>query len=177
MELLSVPKLITDKGKIFRKKNCRTFLNPTKLLLAMNGYRSRTTQIFLIVMMVLGLINKFNHTTCYFRHFAFNSWPAVVLKLCHLDGVFHFAIGHIEFTSRVIRPNITLHVLDQNVIVLNFIVGPISWTFFRSVTDFRYHDNCVDALFRHHTPKISNRFLQRILGDDERFRIVIAFDE
>lgn len=143
----------------------------------MNRYRSRTTQILLVVMMVLGLINKFNHTACHFRHLAVHRRPSIVLKLGDLDGVLHFAIGHIEFPSRVIRPDITLHVLDQNVIVLYLVVRPIPRTLFRPIANLRYHDNRIDALFGYHAPEIGNRFVQRILRDDKRFGIVVAFDE
>lgn len=102
----------------------------------MNSHRSNV-HIFttLLLMMILCLVDQFDHTTCHFGHFTLNRWPTIILKLCHFDCVFHLAIGNIEFTSRVIRTTFTLHILDDNVFVLDFIVGPVSRTFLRAITN------------------------------------------
>lgn len=163
----------------------------------MNRHRANVHIFTLLLMMILRLIDQFDHATRHLRHLTLNRWPTVILKLGHFYGVLHLTVGHIEFASRVIRTTFTLHVLDHNVLVLDFIVGPIARTFLWSVTNLTkdnncffkrhtsgktqnylcYHNDSVDAMLGNHTPEITDRLFHRILCDDKRFRVVVAFDE
>lgn len=138
MELRSVPKLVKRKEV---KNNRKNQLN-NQHSLAMNRHRANVHIFTLLLMMILRLIDQFDHATRHLRHLTLNRWPTVILKLGHFYGVLHLTVGHIEFASRVIRTTFTLHVLDHNVLVLDFIVGPIARTFLWSVTNLTKDNNC-----------------------------------
>lgn len=110
-------------------------------LLAMYCDRANCGKVTLTIVMILCLINKLDHTACHLWHLTFHRWPSIILKLRNFDCILHLAIGHIKLASRVIRTTLALHVLDQYMIVLNFIVGPVAWAFFWSVADLSDQNN------------------------------------
>lgn len=111
-------------------------LAATSHLPAMNDNRARLHKIDAAVRQ-LRLIDQVQHATRHFWHFTFDRWPSVVLELRHLDCVLDFKIGNIELAPCVVRTRFALHVFDKYVIVFNFVIGPISWTFARSFANLQ----------------------------------------
>lgn len=103
----------------------------------MYDHRSNASVAILSVVMVLRLIHQFNHATRHLRHLTLHRWPAVVLELGDLNRILHFAIGNIELAAGVVRTAFAVHVLNENMVVLDLVVGPVAWAFFRCVTDLR----------------------------------------
>lgn len=101
----------------------------------MHDNRPNASIALLTVVVVLRLIDKFDHTASYLRHLTFHRRPAVVLELGYLNSVLHFAIGNVELAAGVIRTAFAVHVLDEDVIVMDFIIRPVAGTFFWCIAD------------------------------------------
>lgn len=94
----------------------------------MNCQWRSTTRVFIVFVMVVGLVYKFYNAPTDFRNFAVHCWPTIVLELCHFQRVINFAVRYVEFPSRIIGTAFAVHVFHEDVIILDFIIGPIAWT-------------------------------------------------
>lgn len=104
----------------------------------MHNYRSDAGVAILVVVMILRLVDQLNHPTRHLGHLTFDRRPPVVLELRHLDRVLHLAVSHVELAAGVIRTALAMHVLDENVIILDLVVGPIARALFRCVANLKY---------------------------------------
>lgn len=105
--------------------------------LAMHNDRSDASIAILTVVMILRLVDQFDHSAGHLRHLSFHRRPAVVLELGDLDGVLQLAIGYIEFAAGIVWTAFAVHILDEDVIVLDLVVGPVARAFLGCVADLR----------------------------------------
>lgn len=107
----------------------------------MYDHRPDARVTILAVVVILRLVDQFDHAARHLGHLALDRRPAVVLELRHLDGVLQLAVGHIELAAGVVRTALAVHVLDENVVVLDLVVGPVAWAFLWCVTNLNRTPN------------------------------------
>lgn len=104
---------------------------------AMNRKRWSTTNIFVTFIMLVCLIYQFNNSSTYFWDLPFNGGPTIILELSNLESIIYFAIGYVEFSSCIIWTTFTVYIFYEYLIILNFIVGPISRAFSGTITNLK----------------------------------------
>jgi len=101
----------------------------------MNCEWRATTRIFVVLVMVVCLIYKFDNAPADFRNFSVHGWPTIVLKLCDFQRIIYFAIRDVKFAASVVRTTFAVHVFYKYVVILDFIIRPVSRALSGSVSD------------------------------------------
>ena len=129
----------------------------------MNGNGTRPAERLL---MCLNVVDEVCQPSGHRWHFTVCGWPAIVLKLGHIDAFislekeksilgnvnfngleFYLAVGDIKLSFCEVGTTFALTVLDSDVVVCGFVIGPIARTLFAPLLQIGQHHQCGDALF------------------------------
>lgn len=110
----------------------------------MNCEWRTATRIFMAFVVIVGLIYKFNNAPTDFRNFSVHCRPTIVLKLCDFQRIIYFAIRDVKFATSIIWTTFAVHIFHKNMVVLNLIVSPISWTLPRAISNLRMTLRTID---------------------------------